>query len=73
MVEVFSTNITTEITAKRISQRINEHYPDYQVHFDLEDCDRILRVECVGQKIDVGGVIALVSENDFFAGVLPDI
>jgi hypothetical protein len=45
MVEVFRTNISTALDAERIRNCILNLYPDYKINFDLEDCDRVLRIE----------------------------
>lgn len=45
MVEVFKTNIQRESESHKIERLIREHYPDCQVDFDLEDCDKILRID----------------------------
>ncbi len=45
MVEIFKTNITDESQARLVIQLLMEQWPYYQVNFDLEDCDHILRIE----------------------------
>jgi len=45
MVEVFKTNIIKKNEAKTISKLLKEHFPDCRVDFDLEDTDKILRIE----------------------------
>jgi hypothetical protein len=45
MVEVFKTNIRSKNNSKIISNLLNKHYPHLKINFDLEDCDKILRVE----------------------------
>lgn len=44
-VEVFKTNIILADDASLILQLLNSQYPNHKVNFDLEDCDKILRVE----------------------------
>lgn len=45
MVEIFKTNVTDGSQAGLVIQLLMEQWPQYQVNFDLEDCDHILRVE----------------------------
>lgn len=44
-IEVFKTNVFSTQDASRISEKIHEHFPGSSVHFDLSDCDRVLRIE----------------------------
>ncbi|MFD2033878.1 hypothetical protein ACFSKL_03695 [Belliella marina] len=45
MIEVFCTNVQCHEVANKILDLIGEKLPGYKVNFDLEDCDKILRVE----------------------------
>ncbi|WP_228012007.1 hypothetical protein [Flavobacterium hungaricum] len=47
MVEVFKTNVQKETDTNYIIAVIKRQFPMYKVNFDLEDCDKILRVEGV--------------------------
>jgi len=54
MVEVFKTNVDTEYFAGKITALLLTHFPLCKISFDLEDCDRVLRIEGVfsgAQKI----------------------
>jgi hypothetical protein len=44
MVEVFKTNVHEAIESEILVQLLLEHYPKSKINFDLEDCDRILRI-----------------------------
>ncbi|OCK53061.1 hypothetical protein BA768_00450 [Chryseobacterium sp. CBo1] len=44
MIEIFRTNVIEAAEAKSIIEVILSKYPDLEVNFDLEDCDKILRV-----------------------------
>ncbi|MFH7000204.1 hypothetical protein ACHRVZ_19970 [Flavobacterium sp. FlaQc-57] len=52
MVEVFKTNVQKETDTNYIIAIINREFPNYKVNFDLEDCDKILRVEGVDLEVD---------------------
>ena len=43
-IEVFRTSIAHPAQASWLQRRLLQLYPQYQVNFDLDDCDRILRV-----------------------------
>lgn len=43
--EVLRTNVQKNNEAKQIIQDLLKHFPDSKINFDLEDCDKILRVE----------------------------
>ena len=45
MVEVFKTNITETEAARQIALQIQAILPGAQINFDLDDCDKILRIE----------------------------
>jgi hypothetical protein len=45
MIEVFKTNIDESEKAERVQRLLLVHFPGHNITFDLEDCDRILRVE----------------------------
>ncbi|MFN3404268.1 MAG: hypothetical protein ACK40G_09265 [Cytophagaceae bacterium] len=58
MVEVFKTSVRGKIKAREILKRLVEEFPSARINFDLEDCDRILRVE--GESFSVDKVISTV-------------
>jgi hypothetical protein len=45
MVEVFKTNVRSVRKAKLIIQKLAEEFPAHKMNFDLNDCDKILRVQ----------------------------
>ena len=47
VVEVFKTNVYKESDKNYVIAVIQTQFPDYKINFDLEDCDKILRVEGV--------------------------
>ena len=67
MVEVFKTNIDDKLVAEEIRQLLLDHLPDCKVNFDLEDCDKILRVEGF---VSADEVIEMVREHDYQCEVL---
>jgi len=71
MVEVFKTNVQDEDHALLLVAEIQKSFPGYIVNFDLEDCDRILRVKS-SARIDADSIIKLLHELGYHAGILPD-
>jgi tRNA G26 N,N-dimethylase Trm1 len=45
MIEIFKTNIQEDTNINSITQKLLKHFPASKIDFDLEDCDKILRIE----------------------------
>jgi hypothetical protein len=45
MAEVFKTNVRKLTQAKQLVGRLQEHFPQGKINFDLKDCDKILRID----------------------------
>ena len=73
MVEVFKTDVRSRDYAKWLINRIHATFKDYQVNFDLEDCDHILRVKSGGSIIRSSCVIGLLLSLGCRAEVLEEI
>lgn len=52
IVEVFKTNVQRESDKDYVIAVIKTQFPDYKINFDLEDCDKILRVEGIDLQCD---------------------
>lgn len=61
LVEIFKTDIGQVRVAAHIVQQLSQHFPDYRINFDLEDCDRILRIESRHTSIDSKQIIRLMA------------
>jgi hypothetical protein len=72
MVEVFKTTVNNRTNALLLLEQIHHTYSSYRANFDLEDCDRILRVECISGKVDELWLIRLLQKAGFDAAVLED-
>jgi hypothetical protein len=68
MVEVFKTNVEQTEQSENLINQISCLVPDGKINFDLEDCDRILRIEA--ESISNQTIIRLLNENGFHAEVL---
>ena len=71
MVLVFKTSVNNKEEADQMLPLLNAHVlPNGNCHFDLEDCDRILRIE--GQQIQASHFIGLLNEKGFECSELED-
>lgn len=68
MVEVFKTNVYEEQQSALLVEKLLYHYPHWRINFDLEDCDKILRVE--GDSICNEKIIEFLNAIGFECTVL---
>ena len=68
MVEVFKTNVQERKQATLLFEVLAKHFPLFKINFDLEDCDKILRVE--GESISNERIINIVHTNGYQCKVL---
>ena len=68
MVEVFKTNVRLKRQAKNLLNVLSRQFPLYRINFDLEDCDKILRVE--GENIPLEKIKRLVTANGYQCHIL---
>jgi len=68
MVEVFKTNVAEFAQSKFLIDQLYHHFPESKINFDLDDCDKILRVEA--NNVLSNTVIELLRQNGYFAEVL---
>ncbi len=68
MVEVFKTNIEQKKVAEQIIQKLLEYFPEGKINFDLDDCDKILRVQ--GENICIEKIIQIINSNGFKCEIL---
>ena len=72
MVEVFKTNVRTKKVSRKILTAVHENFPFYICNFDLEDCDKILRVQSLNGSVKPDNIIDLVRQSGYSAEVLPE-
>jgi hypothetical protein len=68
MVEVFKTNVQEAHESDMVIQTLLVHFPANRINFDLEDCDKILRVE--GGMVQKEKIIALLNSCGYQCQVL---
>ncbi len=71
-VEVFKTNVSTRKYADILLNRIHKTFTGYNANFDLEDCDKILRIQCSHGAIRSHALIRFLKDFGCYAEVLPD-
>jgi hypothetical protein len=64
-IEVFKTNAKRKKDAARLVSFLKTKFPSYKISLDLEDCDKVLRVEASLGGVDAEVIIALIEENNF--------
>ncbi len=68
MVEIFKTNVIDIGTSKMLTQKLERAFPDNKINFDLEDCDRILRIE--GDRVMSPAIISVLNAYGFWCELL---
>ncbi|AHF15470.1 hypothetical protein [Niabella soli] len=68
-VTIFKTDVIDELAAKRIVGCLKKLLPGTKINFDLEDCDKILRVESV-RPVNTAYITASLRLNGYKASVL---
>lgn len=68
MIEVFKTNVQEVEQSIQIVSKLLEHFPNSAINFDLEDCDRILRIH--GASISNKKIIELLNSYGFHCEAL---
>ena len=68
IVEVFKTNVNEVALSEVLIRQVLNHFPESRVNFDMEDCDRILRVEAA--HIVPEKIIEILNTNGYSCEVL---
>jgi hypothetical protein len=67
MILVFKTTVKTKTDVERIDKALNSYLGTRKWNFDLEDCDKILRIESESAKPSVlrSNITALMKNSGF--------
>ncbi len=68
MVEIFRTNVEKISESKILLHKLLRHFPEHKINFDLNDWDKILRVQ--GKDISVEKIIQLLNKENYQCKVL---
>ena len=72
MIAVFKTNINCPDQAKQLVQQIHKTFAGYKANFDLDDCDKLLRIVANNGNIVITHFISWLKNNGCHAAILPD-
>lgn len=72
MIEVFKTDVTCPEHAGVLVDILHDTFPHYRANFDLQDCDRILRVASTAGPVHNERIVELVRACGYCAEPLPD-
>ena len=68
MVEIFKTHIHQKVAADELIQQIQKCCPAAKINVDLDDCDRVLRIE--DDRISVSEIIKLTADLGHYCEVI---
>lgn len=69
MTEVFKTNVQNKTQAKHILSSLSCVFAEARINFDLQDCDKILRVEGI-HEASIQAVISDLNTLGFHCEIL---
>jgi hypothetical protein len=64
MIYVFKTSVKTKIQAKKLKPHIDKILPEAKWNFDLDDCDKVLRID--SEENIVLKIIDLLTVHKFY-------
>jgi hypothetical protein len=70
MIEVFKTNVHSKEDAQLILQDCSDFFPHWKIGFDLDDCDRILRVDSGSEPVSAEQIQSIINKFGYTAEVL---
>ena len=68
MIEVFKTNVHRKRRSRELIEMLLKQFPSRKINFDLEDCDKVLRIE--GQDFCPYRIIELLKLNGHYCEIL---
>jgi hypothetical protein len=71
-VEAYRTTVTSPGAASGLLRQLRSFFPGWCISFDLDDCDRVLRVETPGDPIDNNLIAGLLRQSGYACEPLPD-
>ena len=63
MIAVFKTNVQKRKHTRQLLQTLQACFPYAKINFDLQDCDKILRIE--DQRIATARISSIIHEQGF--------
>lgn len=71
VIEVFRTDVVRKRDANMLARRLVSRFGFVSVNIDLDDCDRVLRIEN-SAEVDIGSVVSFAKLEGFEIEVLSD-
>ena len=72
IVNVFKTNVKDHLDARHIIYLLQQAFTNCKINFDLDDCDKILRVESQQEFINETDIQLLIAGCGYHCEPLPD-
>ncbi|MBN9384737.1 MAG: hypothetical protein J0H74_28540 [Chitinophagaceae bacterium] len=72
IVQIFKTDVRDRLVARHIVLFLQQTYTHCRINFDLDDCDRILRVESQQGKIEETEIQLLIAKYGHYCEPLQD-
>ena len=72
IVKVFKTNVNDHPDARHIIYLLQQTFINCKINFDLDDCDKILRVEGQQDFVNETGIRLLIAGCGYHCEPLPD-
>jgi hypothetical protein len=72
LVKVFKANVQDHTEARHIVFVLHQTFSSCIANFDLDDCDRILRIETQGESIHDSDIQLLIAAYGYFCEPLAD-
>ena len=69
MIEVFKTNVQNKAQAERVIKFLREDFSGANINFDLQDCDKILRMDGI-ERSYIQTIIADLNNLGFTCEIL---
>lgn len=73
IIEVFKTDLNDRNLAEVLIEEMQKEFVTFEINFDLEDSDHILRVKSTDETIESSPIIEFLNKFGIQAEVLPDI
>ena len=68
IIEVFKTSVLKTEDTHMLVTLLKSHFPNCRINFDLNDCDKVMRVE--GKYFEPGKIALLLQDYGFICEVL---
>jgi len=72
MIEIFKTNVRAQSHAEMLISQIHKVFNNYEVDFDLDDRNNILRIKSTAEAVQSSHLISLLRDFGFKAELLND-